>query len=110
MVAMDGNARDIRLYAGNSNPALAEAIARSLGQELGHVSVERFPDGERLARGKIAGRADFQTGGKGFLCIPAWKGEGHSVSDSTENGQNCHRMRLAAGASAPDFQTGCKWS
>ena len=43
---MDGNAKDIRLYSGNSNPALAEAIARSLGQELGHVNVERFPDGE----------------------------------------------------------------
>lgn len=43
---MEGNARDIRLYAGNSNPALAEAIARSMGLELGHAKVERFPDGE----------------------------------------------------------------
>lgn len=43
---MEGNARDIRLYAGTSNPALAEAIARSMELELGHVKVERFPDGE----------------------------------------------------------------
>jgi len=43
---MEGNARDIRLYSGSSNPALAESIARSLGQELGHVMVNRFPDGE----------------------------------------------------------------
>ncbi len=43
---MEGNARDIRLYAGNSNPALAQAIAKSMGLELGHVNVERFPDGE----------------------------------------------------------------
>ena len=43
---MDGNAKDIRLYSGNSNRALAEAIAHSLGQELGHVDVQRFPDGE----------------------------------------------------------------
>ncbi len=43
---MEGNARDIRLYAGNSNPVLAQAIASSMGQELGHATVERFPDGE----------------------------------------------------------------
>lgn len=43
---MEGNARDIRLYSGTSNPELAESIARCLGQELGHVTVERFPDGE----------------------------------------------------------------
>jgi len=43
---MEGNARDIRLFTGNSNPALAQAIAKQLKTELGHVSVERFPDGE----------------------------------------------------------------
>ncbi len=43
---MEGNARDIRLYSGTSNPQLSESIARCLGQELGHVTVERFPDGE----------------------------------------------------------------
>lgn len=43
---MEGNARDIRLYAGTSNPKLAQAIASSMGLELGHVNVERFPDGE----------------------------------------------------------------
>lgn len=43
---MEGNARDIRLYSGNANPALAESIARYLGTELGHVDVGRFPDGE----------------------------------------------------------------
>ncbi len=43
---MEGNARDIRLYSGNANLALSESIARYLGQELGHATVERFPDGE----------------------------------------------------------------
>ena len=43
---MEGNARDIRLYSGTSNLPLSESIARYLGQELGHVTVERFPDGE----------------------------------------------------------------
>lgn len=43
---MEGNARDIRLYAGNSNPELAKAIAECMGLELGHATVERFPDGE----------------------------------------------------------------
>ena len=43
---MEGNARDIRLYSGTSNPELAQAIAKCLGMELGNVSVQRFPDGE----------------------------------------------------------------
>ena len=43
---MEGNARDIRLYSGTSNPELSKAIAKCLGMELGHVAVERFPDGE----------------------------------------------------------------
>ncbi len=43
---MEGNARDIRLYAGNAHPALANAIADSMGLQLGHATVERFPDGE----------------------------------------------------------------
>ncbi len=49
---MEGNARDIRLYSGTSNRPLAESIARFLGQELGHVNVERFPDGEVFAQYK----------------------------------------------------------
>ena len=43
---MEGNARDIRLYSGTSHPKLAESIAQCLGQQLGHVTVQRFPDGE----------------------------------------------------------------
>ncbi len=43
---MEGNARDIRLYSGTSNPQLSQAIADCLGQPLGHVDVQRFPDGE----------------------------------------------------------------
>ncbi len=43
---MEGNARDIRVFSGTANPALAESIARYLGTELGHVDIGRFPDGE----------------------------------------------------------------
>ena len=43
---MEGNARDIRLYSGTSHPKLAESIAQCLGQQLSHVTVQRFPDGE----------------------------------------------------------------
>ncbi len=43
---MEGNARDIRLYSGTANPELSKEIAKCLGMELGHVNVERFPDGE----------------------------------------------------------------
>ena len=43
---MDGYARDIKLFSGTANPTLAASIARHLEMELGHVNVERFPDGE----------------------------------------------------------------
>ena len=49
---MEGNARDIRLYSGTANLPLAESIARYLGQELGHVDVQRFPDGESFVQYK----------------------------------------------------------
>jgi ribose-phosphate pyrophosphokinase len=36
----------ISIFAGRSNPVLAEAIARSFGQELGVVEIKNFSDGE----------------------------------------------------------------
>ncbi len=36
----------ISLFAGRSNPALARAIARAFGQELGRVTIKNFSDGE----------------------------------------------------------------
>jgi len=38
--------RDFRLFAGNSNPVLAAAIARGLDRPLADVTVGRFSDGE----------------------------------------------------------------
>ncbi|MBN1670298.1 MAG: ribose-phosphate pyrophosphokinase [Kiritimatiellae bacterium] len=35
-----------RVFAGNSNRALAEGIARYVGQPLGEIEIARFPDGE----------------------------------------------------------------
>ncbi len=37
---------DLRIFAGNSNPELAESIARELGISLGKMLVSRFSDGE----------------------------------------------------------------
>lgn len=37
---------DLRVFAGNSNPKLAESIARELGLGLGRMVVSRFSDGE----------------------------------------------------------------
>ncbi len=37
---------DIKLFAGSANPALARAIAESLGTRLAAMTVGRFPDGE----------------------------------------------------------------
>jgi ribose-phosphate pyrophosphokinase len=36
----------LKLFAGNSNPRLAEAIARNIGIKLGDVEMRRFSDGE----------------------------------------------------------------
>jgi ribose-phosphate pyrophosphokinase len=38
--------RDYRLFAGNSNPRLAHAVAEQLGRPLSHATVGRFSDGE----------------------------------------------------------------
>jgi ribose-phosphate pyrophosphokinase len=37
---------DLRIFAGRSNPALAEQIAQYLGYPLGRVLLDDFPDGE----------------------------------------------------------------
>lgn len=38
--------RQLSIYTGNANPALAEKIAEKLNTSLGKISVERFSDGE----------------------------------------------------------------
>ena len=43
---MNVRGKDIKLFAGNSNKLLAEAIARELGTELGKCKVKTFMDGE----------------------------------------------------------------
>ena len=40
----------ISLFAGRANPALAQAIARAYGKELGHVTIKNFSDGEVYVR------------------------------------------------------------
>ncbi|HEY3329311.1 MAG TPA: ribose-phosphate pyrophosphokinase [Capsulimonadaceae bacterium] len=37
---------DLRIFAGNANPALAEKIASAIGQPLGRMNVTHFADGE----------------------------------------------------------------
>ena len=34
------------IFAGTANPALAAAIGRELGVQLGACAIDRFPDGE----------------------------------------------------------------
>lgn len=40
------NGGHVKLFSGNANQALARDVAHALGLELGHATVERFPDGE----------------------------------------------------------------
>ena len=42
----NGNRPDYRVFAGNSNPQLAEAICEELGRPLARATVGRFSDGE----------------------------------------------------------------
>src|SRR6201991_5247851 len=36
----------VKIFTGNSNTALAEKIAKSFGQELGEIKIQKFSDGE----------------------------------------------------------------
>lgn len=36
----------LKIFSGHAHPALAEGIARNLGQPLGDIRISRFPDGE----------------------------------------------------------------
>jgi len=40
----------VKLFCGNANRPLAEAVAKALGIQLGKATVERFPDGEVRVR------------------------------------------------------------
>jgi ribose-phosphate pyrophosphokinase len=42
--------RDLKLFTGNSNPALAKEIAQYIGQDLSHAIVTTFSDGEIRVR------------------------------------------------------------
>ncbi|MCX7801951.1 MAG: ribose-phosphate pyrophosphokinase [Meiothermus ruber] len=44
------NGGQVKLFCGNANRPLAEAVARALGISLGKATVERFPDGEVQVR------------------------------------------------------------
>lgn len=43
---MNSTFADMKIFAGNSNRALAESIAKILGKELGNAEVTKFSDGE----------------------------------------------------------------
>lgn len=42
--------KEMRIFAGSSNPKLADGISESLGIELGQLELSRFADGEILVR------------------------------------------------------------
>lgn len=44
------NGGHVKLFCGNANRPLAEAVAKALGIQLGQATVERFPDGEVRVR------------------------------------------------------------
>ena len=43
---MISHGKDIKIFAGNSNPALAQEICKFIGTSLGEAEVKRFADGE----------------------------------------------------------------
>lgn len=42
--------KDMRVFTGTANPALAERIVACLGADLGAVDIRRFPDGETFVK------------------------------------------------------------
>ena len=46
---MIAHGKDIKIFTGNSNPQLAEAICKELGIPLGNAEVGAFSDGENFA-------------------------------------------------------------
>src|ERR1035437_344532 len=53
----------LKIFTGSANPALAEGIARNLEVSLGHIEINRFPDGE------IAVKIDDNIRGKDVFII-----------------------------------------
>ena len=49
---------DIKLFAGRSNPALAQEIANELGTSIGPMVVKNFSDGEIYVQVKESVRGD----------------------------------------------------
>ena len=43
---MISHGKDIKIFAGNSNPKLAQAICREIGIQMGNAEVGTFSDGE----------------------------------------------------------------
>lgn len=41
---------DLKVFSGSSNVALAEAVCKYLGVEIGAANISRFPDGEKVVR------------------------------------------------------------
>ena len=42
--------RAVKIFSGNANRTLAEAVAKSIGRELGRCTVNSFPDGETFVK------------------------------------------------------------
>ena len=53
---MPDQAKRMMVFAGTSNPELAEDVARQLGVELGNIKIRQFANGEIYVRFQI-GRA-----------------------------------------------------
>ncbi|MBQ2697964.1 MAG: ribose-phosphate pyrophosphokinase-like domain-containing protein, partial [Clostridia bacterium] len=55
------NRHPFKIFSGNANRPLAEAIAAALGKELGDVSVSRFSDGEICVTTNYDGVKKYRT-------------------------------------------------
>lgn len=69
--------REMAVFAGTSNPELADDIANELGVDLGNVKLEKFANGEIYARYQESVR-----GKEVFLIQSVCAGEGYDVNDA----------------------------
>ena len=51
---MIAHGKDIKIFAGNSNPKLALDICKKLGTQLGNAEVGTFSDGEKSVSRRVS--------------------------------------------------------
>ena len=85
---MISHGKDIKIFTGNSNPALAAEICKCIGTQLGNAEVKRFADGEAsVSLYETVRGSDVFLGCNTNLVAPVTVGDGaYTAAGSTITG------------------------